>query len=77
MEKIIVNGYEVSLVWDADDSIFVATAVSLPGCMAHGSTQQEAAKEVAVAIRLHLATASNLGRPVPQPLKVYGIQLPA
>jgi len=72
MEKVIVLGYEVSLVYDREDRIYIAEAKALPGCMAHGSTQEEAAREVAVAISLHVETARDLGQTVQAPMRMYG-----
>lgn len=72
MEKVIVRGYEVALEYDSEDQIYVARALALPGCTAHGPTQEEAAREVATAIELYLSTARDLGRPVPATIQVYG-----
>jgi predicted RNase H-like HicB family nuclease len=74
MEKIIVLGYEVWLSFDKDDQIYIADAsTSLPGCIAHGSTQELAAREIAVAIDLHIKAARELKRTVPAPLRMYGV----
>lgn len=51
---------------DADDA-FVAEVPELPGCMAHGSSQEDALRNVQEAIRLWLETACEHGDPVPAP----------
>ena len=59
--------YEVIIAWSHDDDCFVADVPELPGCMADGSTHQEAARNAEAAIREWLETAAQLGRPIPQP----------
>lgn len=71
MEKIVVLGYEVILGWDSGDRIYVAQCFALPGCMAHGDTQEEAAAEIKIAIQGHIELAQELGRPVAKPDKMY------
>ena len=38
--------YEVILYWSNEDNTFVAEVPELPGCMAHGATQEAALKQV-------------------------------
>ena len=71
MEKIIVKGYLVEIAWDQDDSIFVAKAVALPGCMTHGATLEEAAAEMKVAIDAHLTECRERGESVPPAMAIY------
>ena len=59
--------YEIILYWSDDDQVFIAEAPELPGCVAHGDTQQTALQNVNDAIALWLDTARQLGRPLPQP----------
>lgn len=59
--------YEVIISWSDDDDCFVATVPELPGCMADGATLREAASSAETAIREWLDTATQLGRPIPQP----------
>jgi predicted RNase H-like HicB family nuclease len=59
--------YEIILYWSEDDQTFVAEAPELPGCVAHGDTQETALKNVNEAIELWIDTANELGRPVPAP----------
>lgn len=59
--------YEVILYWSNEDNVFVAEVPELPGCMAHGATQETALKEVQEAITLWIDTAREFGDPIPEP----------
>ena len=59
--------YEIILYWSNEDSAFVAEVPELPGCAADGATRQEALANVEVVIAEWLATARELGRPIPEP----------
>ena len=59
--------YEIILYWSNIDEAFVAEAPELPGCMAHGDTQENALKNVNQAIRLWIDTAQEFGDPIPEP----------
>lgn len=59
--------YEVILYWCDEDSVFVAEVPELPGCMAHGTMQEEALRNVNEAIRLWIDTAEEFGDPIPEP----------
>lgn len=59
--------YEIILYWSDEDSVFVAEAPELPGCMAHGNSQEAALKNINEAIRLWIDTAKENGDHVPEP----------
>lgn len=59
--------YEVIIYWSEEDDAFIAEAPELPGCAAHGSTQEEALASAQDAIRLWIETANEFGDPVPEP----------
>ena len=59
--------YEVIIYWSADDQAFIAEAPELPGCMADGATYQGALASLEVVMQEWIETASELGRPIPQP----------
>ena len=59
--------YEVILYWSNEDDAFVADVPELPGCMAHGRTQETALREINEAMRLWIETARDNGEPVPEP----------
>ena len=59
--------YEVIIYWSEEDEAFVADVPELPGCAAHGSTQENALVNAQDAIRLWIDTAMEFGDPVPEP----------
>lgn len=59
--------YEVILFWSKEDKSFIAQVPELPGCMADGKTYQEALANAEVVIQEWIATAKELGRPIPKP----------
>jgi len=62
-----MHKYEIIIYWSREDQVFVAEVPELPGCMAHGNTQQEALSNANEAIQLWIDTAEEFGDPVPQP----------
>jgi predicted RNase H-like HicB family nuclease len=62
-----VHKYEVIIFWSEEDQAFVADVPELPGCMAHGSSQEQALQNAHEAITLWLKTARELGRSIPEP----------
>ncbi len=59
--------YEVIIYWSEEDKAFIAEVPELPGCVADGRTYREALANVQVIIKEWIATAKELGRPIPQP----------
>jgi predicted RNase H-like HicB family nuclease len=59
--------YEVIIYWSDEDDAFIAEAPELPGCAAHGSTQEEALSHAQDAMHLWIETAKEFGDPVPEP----------
>ena len=59
--------YEVIMYWSNEDQTFIAEMPELPGCMAHGSTQEAALANAHDAIQLWIDTAKEFGDPVPEP----------
>lgn len=62
-----MNKYEVIIYWSDEDAAFVAEVPELPGCAAHGATQEAALANAKEAIALWLDTAREFGDPVPKP----------
>ena len=56
--------YEVIIYWSEEDGAFVADVPELPGCAAHGATQETALGNAQDAIRLWIDTAKEFGDPV-------------
>ena len=59
--------YEIIPYWSNDDDAFVAEVPELPGCMAHGDTQEVALRHVNQAMALWIDTAKESGDPIPEP----------
>jgi predicted RNase H-like HicB family nuclease len=59
--------YEVVLYWSEPDEAFIAEVPELPGCAADGATYAEALAAAEVVIREWIETATELGRPIPEP----------
>ncbi len=62
-----MDKYEIILYWSEEDKVFIAEVPELPGCMAHGETQETALANAKEAIRLWLDTAREFGDPIPAP----------
>ncbi len=61
------NRYEMVIYWSEEDGTFVVEVPELPGCMADGSTYQEAVSNAEVIIQQWIDTAKEIGRPIPKP----------
>ncbi len=62
-----MDKYEIILYWSEEDKVFIAEVPELPGCLAHGDTQEAALANAKEAIRLWLDTAREFGDPIPAP----------
>lgn len=62
-----MDKYEVIIFWSTEDNLFVAEVPELPGCIAHGATQEEALINAKNAEQLWLDTAREFGDPIPEP----------
>ena len=62
-----MHKYEVIIYWSREDGVFVAEVPELPGCVAHGDTQEVALHNVNQAMDLWLDTAREFGDPIPEP----------
>lgn len=62
-----MNKFEIIIYWSKDDSAFIAEVPELPGCAADGATYQEALNNAEVVMQEWIATAKELGRPIPKP----------
>jgi len=59
--------YEIIIYWSDEDEAYVAEVPELPGCAADGETYAQALANAEVVIREWIATARELGRPIPEP----------
>ena len=58
--------YQITLYWSDEDRVFVAEVPELPGCMAHGDTQEAALKHAKEAIALWKDTELEAEARLPQ-----------
>lgn len=59
--------YEIIIYWSNEDNVFLAEVPELPGCVAHGPSQDAALAKANEAIQLWLDTAREFGDSVPEP----------
>jgi predicted RNase H-like HicB family nuclease len=59
--------YEIIIHWSNEDEVLIAEVPELPGCMAHGVTQESALQNIKEAIQLWIDTAQEFGDPIPEP----------
>lgn len=62
-----MNRYEVIIFWSETDHVFIAEIPELNGCLAHGTTQDEALHEVNLVAQEWLALANEKGWAIPTP----------
>ncbi len=62
-----MSKYEVIIYWSTEDAAYVAEVPELPGCVAHGATQEMALASAQQAISFWLETAKEFGDPIPEP----------
>jgi predicted RNase H-like HicB family nuclease len=62
-----MHKYETIIYWSEKDQAFIAEVPELPGCLAHGATQEEALASAKEGIRLWVDTAREFGDPLPAP----------
>lgn len=59
--------YEVIVYWSDEDNAYIAEVPELSGCMADGSTYEEAIRNAQPVIAEWIETAQKLGREIPKP----------
>lgn len=59
--------YEIIIFWSKEDKRFIAEVPELAGCMADGNNYQEALQNAEKIIEEWIDTATEIGRPIPQP----------
>ena len=62
-----MSKYEIIIYWSPEDESFVAEVPELPGCMADGSSYQEALANAEDIIKEWIETATEIGRAIPEP----------
>lgn len=59
--------YAIEIFYSEEDGGYIAVAPELPGCSAFGETEEEALREIKVAIDLWLEAAEKEHREIPKP----------
>jgi predicted RNase H-like HicB family nuclease len=59
--------YEIIIYWSNEDEVFIAEVPELPGCIAHGDTEESAIQNIKEAMQLWIDTAREFGDPIPEP----------
>ena len=63
----MATNYEIIIYWSEDDNSFLAEVPELPGCMADGTTQEDALKNIKGIMEQWIEIAKSLGRSIPAP----------
>lgn len=58
--------YHINVFWSDEDACWIADVPDLRYCSAHGSTPEEAAREIAIAMSAWLDVANEFGDPIPE-----------
>ena len=66
-----MKNYSMFFQYDTIDRIYVGSVLEIPGCTAHGETQEDAMRELKTALKLWLKIAKDEGLEIPEPL-IYG-----
>ena len=59
--------YEIIIFWSEVDNAFIAEMPELAGCMADGSSYEEAIANAQIVINQWIETAIAIGRDIPKP----------
>jgi len=59
--------YLTKIYWSDDDEAYVAEVPALAGCVSHGESYEEAARNIQEAMELWLESAKKHGDPIPEP----------
>lgn len=54
-----MHKYGVIVYWNTEDGVFVAAVPELPGCVAHGDTEDSGLREVGEAVESRLKTVGD------------------
>ncbi len=60
--------YTIEIFHSEEDEGYIAVVPELPDCSAFGETEEEALKEIKVAIELWIEASKKEGREIPKPM---------
>ena len=64
-----MDKYSKIIYWSDDDNSFIVEVPELAGCMADGSSPEEAIRNISTVIAEWIETAEILGREIPEPVE--------
>lgn len=68
MKKVrSMHRYAIEILYSPEDECFIALAPELPGCSAFGRDEEEALREIKIAMELWLLAARKGRRDIPKP----------
>lgn len=65
----MASKYAIEIFYSEEDEGYIAVVPELPGCSAFGETEEEALKEIKIAIDLWLEAAEKESREIPKPFE--------
>ena len=72
-----MTDYHIDIFWSEEDNAYIANLPDFEYCSAHGSTPEEALRELLIAKALRLESCRDHGDPIPEaryrPLIYQGI----
>ena len=63
-----MSEYSILIQYDSNDNIYIASVPELNGCMAHGNTQEDAMREIKIALELWIEELTESGMEIPKPM---------
>jgi len=66
--------YSILIQYDKTDNIYVARVLELNGCMAHGKTQEDAMREIKIALEMWIDELIESGEEIPEPIPFVSLQ---
>jgi predicted HicB family RNase H-like nuclease len=69
--KEIANKYSYNIEFDNEDNIYIARCAELATLAAHGKTQEEALKEIKIAVLATLEWMNDASEEIPEPFSLH------
>jgi len=66
-----MRSFQILVAWSPEDQVFVAQVPDLPGCIAHGRSEQKAFENAKGAIALYLEDLNESGDSIPEPRQYH------
>ena len=66
-----MRSFQILVAWSPEDQAFVAQVPDLPGCIAHGRSEQDAVENAKSAIELYLEDSGENGDSIPEPRQYH------